>query len=594
MPGSRFLSAVKEVPATDLMKVALGEAEADLAIVNGDVVNVYTGEVLAGNTVLIKGNKVAYVGQNTRGSIGASTRVIDATGKTVVPGFIDGHTHIDWFIPPDELIRYAMKGGTTTVITEIPGIAFPLGYRGVIEFIRAVRNQPIKTFVTAPAMVTMSPVSREYALTVDEVRKLLRRPEVIALGESYWAPVVKGDQRIMRLIDEAKKAGKKIDGHGAGAKDNKLQAYAALGITSCHESTTAEEVLERLRLGMHVFVREGEIRGELAEIARIKDEKIDFRLVALATDGPGPWQLLNSGYMDFIVQKAIDLGFNPVLAIQMASLNTAQRFGLDDFIGGIAPGKYADILVIPDLTTIRAEYVISNGEVVVRNGQLTIEPRNHTFPKWMLHSIHLPRDFTADDFTVRVEGDCRQVRARVMDMVTDLLSRESIVELVVSDGEVLPDMSRDIIKVAAIERSYQPGKSFVGFIRGLGLKSGAIATTTAWDTSDILVVGADVEDMALAVNRIRELSGGVVVCAGGKVLAEIALPIGGLFCLDPVATIVEKLNRIQRAAADLGCISPDIRLTVSVLSTAAIPFLRICEAGMVDLKTNQLVGLMVD
>ena len=593
MPQRSQRSLVKEVSARDLMRVALGEAAADLAIVNGDVVNVYTGEVLSGDTILIKGDKIAYVGKNTQGAITSATRVIDASGKTVVPGFIDGHTHIDWFMTPGELIRYAMKGGTTTIISEIPGIAFPLGYRGVVEFIRAVKAQPVKVLVTAPPMVTRSPVSREHALNVDEVRRLLRRKEVIALGESYWGPVVDGDPRILSFIAEAKKAGKRIDGHSAGARDRKLQAYAAAGVTSCHEPTTAEEVVERLRLGMYVLVREGEIRRELEGIAGIKDEKLDFRLLALATDGPGPWRLLD-GYMDVVVQKAIDLGFNPVLAVQMASLNVAQRFGLEDSIGGIAPGRYADILIIPDLRTIRPECVISNGRLVAEHGQLTVEPRNHVFPRWMWHTINLPRDFTAGDFTVRVDGERRQVKVRVMDMVSELVSREAILELSVSNGDVLADTNRDIVKVAAIERSYTPGQKSVGFIRGLGLKRGAIAASTMWDTSDIGVVGATDGDMAQAVNRVKELSGGIVVCAGGKVLAEIALPIGGLFCPDSVGIIVEKLDRIQEAAAGLGCVSSDIRLTISVLSASAIPFLRICEAGMMDLKKNQMVGLIVE
>ena len=594
MPDKSSHSAAKDVPAQHLMKVALGEMEADLAIINGDVVNVYTGEVLSGDTVLIKGNKVAYVGQNAQNSIGSATRVIDAAGKVVIPGLIDGHTHIDWFMAPGEVIKYGMKGGTTTIISEIPGIAFPLGYRGVIEFIRAVKNQPIKIFVTVPPMVTKSPVSQEHAITVDETRRLLKMKEVIGLGESYWTPVVKGDPRILSLMAESKKAGKKIDGHSAGARDNKLQAYAALGVTSCHEPTTVDEILERLRLGMYVLVREGEIRRELEGVARIKDEKIDFRLMGLATDGPGPWQLLRDGYMEFVVQKAINLGFDPVLAIQMASLNVAQRFGLDDFTGGIAPGRYADMLIIPDLNTIQAEYVISNGQIVSRNGQLTVEPRKHIFPEWMLHTVHLPRDYTADDFSIKVDGARNRVRVRVMDMVTDLVSREAILELVVSDGEVMPDVERDIVKVAAIDRSYEPGRSFVGFVRGLGLKRGAIAATTMWDTSDIGVIGVEGADMALAVNRIKELAGGIVVCADGKVLAEIALPIGALFCLDPVETIVEKLDGIQQAAADLGCVSPDIRLTASVLSATAIPFLRICEAGLFDLKSNRFVDLIVD
>ncbi len=201
---------------------------------------------------------------------------------------------------------------------------------------------------------------------------------------------------------------------------------------------------------------------------------------------------------------------------------------------------------------------------------------------------------TADDFSIKIDGARNQVKVRVIDMVTDLVSREAILELVVSNGEVMPDVERDIVKVAAIDRSYEPGRSFVGFVRGLGFKRGAIAATTMWDTSDIGVIGVDVVDMALAVNRIKELGGGIVVYADGKVMAEIALPIGGLFCLDPVETIVEKLDGIQRAANDLGCVSPDIRLTASVLSATAIPFLRICEAGMFDLKSNRFVDLIVD
>ncbi|MEJ2738382.1 MAG: adenine deaminase C-terminal domain-containing protein [Dehalococcoidia bacterium] len=584
----------KEVKAFDLARVALGELEADIAIINGTLVNVYTGELQYGDTILVKGDKIAYVGKNAQRSIGPNTRVIDTGGKTVVPGFIDTHNHMDWFLLPDHLIRYAMKGGTTTVIAEVDAIAFLLGYRGIVELIRAMNNQPIKIFISVPPMVTNSPLSDAHALSISEVRKLLRRKEVVALGESYWTTVVEGDTRILDLLEEAKKAGKKIEGHSAGARDNKLQAYTSLGITSCHEPTTADEVLERLRLGIHVLVREGEVRRELEEIARIKEETIDFRLMSLASDGPGPHQLLNNGYMEYVVQKAIDLGFSPVTAFQMASLNAAQRFGLDDYIGGIAPGKYADIVIIPDLKIVRADYVISKGKLVSEKGHPIGEPGNHTFPEWMLKTVHLPGKLTANDFAIKVDGAYRCVNTRIIDMVSTIVSREAIVELSVSDGRVLADKDRDIIKVAAIERIYEPGKRFVGFIRGLGIKSGAIATSTMWDTTDIGVVGADDGDMAIAVNRIKELNGGLVVCNRGKVIAEIALPVAGLFCTDPLEIMVVKLNRIQQAAADMGCTSPDIRLTLSVLSTAAIPFLRICESGLKDLKKNRLVDLIVE
>jgi len=592
MSGSR-LTATKE-KMYELMKVALGEAEADLAIVNGAIVNVYTGEVLAGDSVLIKGDKIAYVGKNADKSIGSTTRVIDATGKTLIPGLIDGHGHMVYPYSASELLRYAMKGGTTTIITEISEVVYTTGYRGVVEYLRSAQNQPIKIFITAPPMVTISPIAEEHALTVNELRRLLRRKDVIGLGEPYWAQVVEGDQRIFDLIAETIRMGKKLDGHSSGAKGNRLQAYITPGISSCHEPVNAEEVMERLRAGLYVFIREGAIRRELEAISQIKNENIDFRRLGLGTDGLGPWQLINDGYMEFVVQKAINLGFDPITAIQMATINTAQRYGIDDFIGGIAPGKYADIVIIPDIKTIQPEYVISNGQIVAKDGQLVIQPRKHTYPKLMYNTIHLPRNFEANDFAIPVEDDRSQVKVRVIDQVTDLVTREAIIDVPVSNGQLQPDGSKDILKVAAIEKSYLPGTTFVGLIRGIGLKRGAIATGTAWDLSDIIVVGSSDADMAQAVNRIRELGGGVVVCVGGKIVADIALPVAGWISTEPMETVADKFRNIQRAAADLGCPFPDIRLTLDTLTTPAIPFLRITEYGLVDIRQNRFVDLIVE
>ena len=578
----------------ELMKVALGEAEADLAIVGGDIVNVYTGEVIKGDTVLIKGDKIAYVGKNASKSIGSSTQVIDAAGKTLIPGIIDGHTHIDFLFSVSEFLRYAIKGGVTTVITESNGIAFPLGYQGIVQFLRALKNQPIKIFATVPPMVTTSPVAKENAITAEELRRLLRRKDVIGLGESYWNWIIGGDQRVLDLMMETKRSDKKIEGHSAGARDNKLQAYISSGVSSCHEPVTFEEVIERLRLGVFVLVREGEVRRELEAISKIKDENIDFRKLAVATDGIGPRQLMTDGFTEFIVQKAIDLGFDPVTAIQMVTINVAQHFGIDDSIGGIAPGKYADVVIIPDPRTIRAEYVISNGRVVAENGQLVVQPRKHVYPKSMRNSIHLPRNFSADNFAIPVKSRRNQVKVRVIDQVTDLLTREALIDMPVSDGLLKSDTGKGIIKVAAIERTYSTGKTFVGFIRGIGLKSGAIATSTAWDSPVIIVIGVSEADMAQAVNRLKVLEGGVVACAGGKILAEISLPFAGIFCTEPMGTLAHKLDQIQQAAVNLGCTSPDIRVTISVLSTAAIPYLRICEQGLVDFRQNGLVDLIID
>jgi adenine deaminase len=573
----------------ELIKVALGEAEADLAIINGSVVNVYTGEVEKAS-VLTKGERIAYVGNDAK-AIGSKTQVIDAAGRTLIPGFIDGHTHIDTLYSINELLRFAIQGGTTTIITESGTIAAALGYEGVVQFLNSARRQPVKILVTAPPMVTISPVTEANAIGVKELRRLLGYKEVIGLGEPYWADVVGGNQRVLDLIAETTRLGGKVDGHSAGATGKKLQAYVATGVSSCHEPTTVEEVWERLRLGLFVLIREGEVRRELEAVAPIKDSGIDLNRLAISTDGVGPDQLVNEGYVEFVVQKAIDLGFDPVLAVQMATINVAQHFALDDIIGGIAPGKYADIVILPDLKTIKAEYVISNGRVVSQKGRVLISPRKHRYPQSLLNSLRLPNDFSAEDFAIPVGGG--RVKVRLMNQVTDLLVREEFIDMPVSNGELKADVAKDIVKVAAIERSYGTGKSFVGLIKGIGLKRGAIATSSVWDCGDLMAVGAGEADMARAVNRVREMGGGTVVCAGGKIIAEIALPVAGLISTEPMEAIAAGFERIQKAASGLGAKSSDIRLTMAILPTPAIPFLRICESGLFNLRENRFVDLIV-
>jgi adenine deaminase len=583
MPGS-------QEKRYELIRVALGEAPADLAIINGSVVNVYNGEVEKA-CVLTKGERIAYVGNDLGKAIGPSTQVIDAKGRTLIPGLIDGHTHIDTICPISEIVKYAAVSGTTTIITENSDIGTPLGYEGVIQFFRSVQNQPIKIFITVPPMVTLSKVTEEHATTLPQLRKLLRRKDILGLGEVYWGDVVNGNQRVLDLIAETVKRGKKVEGHSAGASGKKLQAYVSSGVSSCHEPINAEEVRERLKLGLFILIREGVVRRELEAIAPIKDDGDVLNRLAIASDGVAVEQLISDGYMEFLVQKAINLGFDPIRAVQMATINVARHFAIDDEIGGIAPGKYADIAVIPDLKTIKAEYVISNGRVVAHSGQLLIKPRKHRYPKSMLDTVRLDRDFTADDFAIPAQGG--QAKVRLIDQITNLVTKEALIDMPVIEGQLKADVGKDIIKVAAIERAYRTGKRFTGLIRGLGFKKGALATTNVWDCGDIIVVGADESEMALAVNRVKELGGGVVVIADGGIAAEIALPVGGVISTEPVETIARKFKHIQQVAAELGAKSPNFSLTLETLPTPAIPFLRICSSGLFDLKENRFVSLTV-
>ncbi len=574
------------------MKVAVGEEKADLAVVNARCANVYTGELLDDCAVCIKGRRIAYVGRDPQTSIGSATEVIDVKGKTVIPGLIDGHTHLALLSSAAEVLKYAIKGGTTAIVTETME-AFPVaGYEGLIDFLKSFENQPIKILATAPAMISISRTA--HGISEQTLQKLLDRDDIVGMGESYWQAVLQDSGSILPLFERTLRAGKRLEGHSAGASDKKLSAYVAGGVSSCHESINAEQVLERLRLGLHVMIREGAVRKDLKEAAKIKKCGIDLRRLVLVSDSLLPADLMKNGYMEGIVQKAIDYGFEPIHAVQMATLNVAEHFSLDHLIGGIAPGRYADLVVIPDIATIEAQIVISNGRVVAENGNLLITPRKHKFAQKSLNSIKLPREIKPADFIIPAPAGTQKARVRVINMLTDLVTSEVVLSWPVAEGQLVADSKRDIIKIAAIDRTHNPGNLFTGLIKGFGLKSGAIASSAAWDTSDIVVIGANDKDMAFAVNRIRSLQGGTVVCDQENILAELPLPVFGLISDLPLQAIDRQLKEVTRAAQNLGVPFPQPMLSLTILTGAAIPYLRICEEGYVNLKDGKAVPFFVE
>lgn len=576
-----------------LINVALGKEQADLVITRGNVLNVYSGELLKNWSVCIKEDRIACLGSEVGHTIGPETVVIDAEGKVLIPGLIDGHTHLCWFFRIDEFLRHAMPGGTTTVITETMETFPIMGHEGVVEMLESIKDQPIKIFATGPSMVSISQMTQGKGPEREMLRELLVRDDVLGLGETYWQALIRDTDRVVPLFYETLSSGKAIEGHAAGAKGNKLAAYIASGVSSCHESISVEDALERLRLGIYVMVREGSVRRDLEAISEIKDQGVDLRRMILVSDGIVPKDILEHGYMEYIVQKAIDLGFDPVTAIQMTTLNVAEHFSLDSIIGGIAPGKYADILIIPELSKIDAELVISNGKVIARNGELAVSPRNHSYSEATLNTVHLPRKVSSADFSIPVGKAVSRTRVRVIDQVTDLVTREVQVEVSASGGEIRSDVSRDILKVAAIDRANNQGKLFVGLVRGFGMKSGAFASTGAWDTSDIVVVGVNGDDMAGAVNRIVDLQGGIVVYADGKVQAELPLEVWGLVSTRPVGFVAARLEKIEKRLRELGCPLADPHLTLTTLTCAAIPHFRICEEGLVSIREGKREELMV-
>ncbi|MFC1863562.1 adenine deaminase C-terminal domain-containing protein [Thermodesulfobacteriota bacterium] len=576
----------------ELMEVTLGKKACDLAVVNATVFNSYTGEFLENCDVLIKGKWIVYTGSDPNDRIDQETKVIDASGRFVIPGFIDGHTHLaDMLYHPYEFLRFAMGGGTTTVITETIEPYPMCGYEGIDDYLASLKEQPIKFFATSPTMASTS--SEVDGISGDDLKKLLSRDDILGLGESYWSNIMNRPDTFLPHFWETLMSGKKLEGHTAGAKGDKLMAYLALGVSSCHEPIKAEEVLERLRLGIHVMVREGSTRRDLEAISEIKNADIDFRRLILASDGIGPIDLLERGYMEYLVQKAIDCGFKPAMAIQMATINVAEYFQLDGIIGGIAPGKLADMIIIPDPKAIKAELVISNGKIIAEEGNPVVPPRKHDFSPASLNSVLLPKPLKPSDFTIHARDDHTKVKVRVIDLVTKLVTKDLIITVPVIEGEIRSDTGRDILKVAAIDRAHVTGKMSVGLIKGFSIKNGAFACSSAWDTSDIIVVGENDIDMAIAVNRIYELQGGVVVCSDGDVVIDLALPIFGLLSELPMEELVRRLKEINLTMKKLGFPFDDPLRTLATLTGAAIPFIRICEEGLVDIKSGKNVDLIV-
>jgi len=573
-----------------LMQVALGKEPADLAVLNADLVNVYTGEIQKDMGVAVKGCWIARVSLDVKDTIGPATRVIDASGKTLVPGLIDGHTHLAWVYTAADFIPFAAAAGVTTVVTETLE-PFPVaGIAGVVDLLDSFRDQPIRILATAPAMVSISSAAK--GISPADISRLLERDDILGLGESYWQAVLLEPAAYLPAFQQTHRFGKVLEGHSAGASEKKLAAYVAAGVTSCHEPIDAEQVLSRLRLGVHVMVREGSIRRDLEAISRIRQTGIDLRRLVLASDGVSPSDLVQGKYMDFVVRKAVACGFTPIEAIQMSTLNVAEHFRLDGILGGVAPGRLADMALIPDLKEFAPETVICKGKVIFENSRLLKPPRRHAFSASSLNTIRLPRRLVPSDFAIRSDVGAT-ARVRAIEMVTDLVTAERHLDLPVSDGELRADPAGGLCKITAVDRNHNPGQCFTGLIKGFGLAGGAVACSAAWDTSDIVVVGADDADMAGAVNRVVELQGGAVLCERGRIKVEIPMPIFGLACDWSVAKIAAHLQDLKQALARLGVAFPDPLLSLIALTGAAIPYLRICEEGLVNLKDGKTLGLFV-
>lgn len=579
-----------------LGRVALGQEPADIVLTNAGILNVYTGEILKKQQILIAGDRIAYVGPEHDFPMDYGTEIIDINKQLVIPGMIDGHIHMDGWMGVGEFVRLSLPRGTTTIITECHSSAGAIGARGVLTLLQQFQNQPQRIFATAPVISYLFSDDGKGRKTIDarEMLQLLEQPEVAGLGEIYWPSIINGDasEELIELVQAAITLGKTVEGHGAGAKNQKLAALVARGIDSCHEPITAEEVRERLRLGLYTMIREGSVRRELeAVIGPLTGMNLDLRRAILVSDGVWPGVLMRHGHMDYIVQKAIDLGLDPITAIRMVTLNVAEHFRLDKHLGGIAPGKCADLMVIPDLKTIEPRLVICRGRLVAREGKILVNPAPPIYPAEAYECVNLP-PLQPDFF--RIAADSPEVKVRAMELVTSILNREVFISLPVVNGEVTTAGKKDIAKVAVLDRHGGTGRGTTGFIKGFGLSRGALASSFSFDEGNLVVIGVNDHDMADAVNRIRELKGGMVYCCGGRVVEELPLPVLGSISELPGPEVAARLESLEQAARAAGCSGESPLLTLFTITFTVIPSIRVLARGYWLTKENRVVDIFVD
>ena len=583
-----------------LSSVATGAMKAELVIKNAKLINVCTHEIQENISVAIACGRIAYVGESIEHCIGENTRIIDAQGQYLAPAFMDAHIHIESsMLTVGEYAKAVVAHGTSGVYIDPHEICNVLGLDGVKFMLEDVKRTPLKTMLTTPSCVPAVPNFEDTGADIGprEVAETMEWDACVGLGEMMNFPGILGaDERTHAIVGETLKVGKIPTGHySLPETDQGLNAYIASGIRCCHESTRAEDAIAKMRMGMYALFREGSAWHDLKEVARaITTRTIDSRFACLISDDTHPHTLKELGHLDYIVKRAIEEGIDPITAIQMVTINPAQCFQLDHEMGSIAPSKCADMVLLDDLTTCHVTSVFIDGELVAKDGKLLQPLPAYTYPDTATHSVHLS-ELTKENFTIKTtQKDGESVRVRVAEVIPARVGTfERIETLQVENGEIHALPERDILKVAVFERHHNTGTVGYGFVKGFGIKNGALAQTVAHDAHNLLVVGSNDEDMAIAANALIACGGGLVAVQNGEILGKVALPIAGLMSDKPLDVMSEEVENLERAWSAMGCPLPSPFMTMALIPLACLPELRITNRGLVDCRTFNFVDLIV-
>ncbi|WP_294855079.1 adenine deaminase [uncultured Oscillibacter sp.] len=580
----------------ELIQVALGKTPADIVIKNGRLVNVVTHEVYETEIAVAKG-KIASIGPVPASAVGPDTQIIDAEGMFLAPGFLDAHIHIESsMLSYTEFAKMVVKHGTTAVATDLMEVTIVSGIDGMKEVLAESKNTPVKLYYPIPAFMEENGIQTTGSTLHSEmIDQLITLPEAVGLAEVLAPPILAESPVSAHMLDLAERYRKTAEGHAPAVMGENLNAYVGAGVTSDHESTNREEALAKLRMGLHVLMREGSASTDLRPCLNIiTQEHVDTRYCSMVSDDIDALHISRLGHLDNKVRIAVAEGVDPVTAIQMVTLNPAESLRIQDKVGSITPGKIADIVFLSSLEECRVERVIANGELVVDGRALVKELPAPNYSGLLRDTVKLSRKITGDDLVLKADPRYTRAKVHVIGASHDTLLTDALeAELTVEGGVILPDVERDVLRIACVERYGKNGSIGRSFIKNFGLKSGAIAISVGHDHHNISVVGSDAEDMAFAVNRIAELQGGLVLVKDGKVLSEIPLPICGLLSDLDGESVAAKLAEMIEILRTLGCEVPSPNITLSFITLIFIPCLGITDQGLFDVREFKLIDPVI-
>ncbi len=575
----------------NLIRAALGEVPLDLRIDRVQVVNVYSGSIEPGSIGIKDGRIVTPYAGDYR-----ADQVLDGGGSYAIPGFIDTHVHLDsTLVVPENLSQLLLPRGTTVMLADPMEIANVAGLPGFKALLGSMDKLDYHIFLEVSSRVPTAPGLETTGgeLDLQDVSEILTWPQAVSLGELDPSKVLEMRDEYLLKIEAAQRLGKICNGHAVGRIGKELVAYACGGLADDHECVDYLEALSRLKLGMAVLVREGSTERNLDLILEgVVREGTYSQHLMFCTDDKHPDEILEEGHIDFMVNRAIDLGLTPMQAIQMATINAAKHFRIEHLVGSLSPGRWADIILADDLRQIKPDRVFFRGKLVVEKGAYIGELPSPDYPDWLFNTVKLTTGKQPGDYQLKHNGDRAQVW--VIDLFPEqIINTKTQASLEVKNSLVTPNPERDILKLAVVERYGKNGNVGITFVKGFGLQEGALASSIAHDHHNIIVAGTNDEDMALCAAEIERMQGGFVLVSRGEVLGRLPLPIGGLLSQEPVDAIIDQLEKINQAYRDLGGTLPAPFMTISFIGLPTVPDLGLTDLGLVDVFAHRLISSFV-